>query len=142
MDTSHIHPMLVHFPIVLIVLGFAVDFYSIFILRKNLCLNKSAFIILIMATLASVVGFYSGEFFTDEYTGLAHEMKEQHEVYAKITMYTMIAASVVRLYGVWRKSEKRIFLFLSFGLLTVAVIFVAITGFTGGELVYNVLIGN
>lgn len=141
MDTSHIHPMLVHFPVALILLGLAVDFYFLFISRKDRCLSKFGFILMILGTLGAVAAFYSGEYFTEELTGLAHEMKEQHEVYAKITMYTMIAASVLRIYYIWRAPKSVAWPYLIFLLLTVAAVFVGITGFTGGSLVYNVLLG-
>lgn len=141
MDTSHIHPMLVHFPVVLILLGFAVDFYSLFISKKDQCLSRFGLILMLLGTLGAVAGFYSGEYFTEELTGLAHEIKEQHEVYAKITMYTMIAASVLRLFWVWKKPKAKFWPYLIFVLLTIAAVFVGITGFTGGSLVYNVLLG-
>ncbi len=43
---SHLHPMLVHFPIALIVLGFIADFASL-IFKKEACLSKTGFYLLI-----------------------------------------------------------------------------------------------
>jgi uncharacterized membrane protein len=40
--TSHFHPMLVHFPIALVTIGFGVELASIFI-KKEVCLPKVSY---------------------------------------------------------------------------------------------------
>lgn len=52
-NTSHLHPMLVHFPIALVVFGFLADAVSLFY-KKETCLSKTGFYLLVIGTLAAI----------------------------------------------------------------------------------------
>lgn len=158
-DTNHLHPMTVHFPIALILLGFMFDLLSMFFNKKEPCLSKFGFWLMILGTLAAVAGYLTGEFFTAETTeGVItsemfknafvkpsllnfSDMKEIHEIFAKTTMFIMIAASCIRIFLVLRKKEHSKLKWLVFGLFFIAVITVSLTGLLGGSLVYNIMIG-
>jgi uncharacterized membrane protein len=51
--TSHFHPMLVHFPIALVAIGFIAELASVFI-KKEICLTKVGFYLLIFGTLSAL----------------------------------------------------------------------------------------
>ncbi len=68
-------------------------------------------------------------------------MKEIHEIFAKTTMFIMIAASCIRIFLMIRKKENSKLKWLVFGLFFIAVITVSLTGLLGGNLVYNIMIG-
>jgi uncharacterized membrane protein len=140
-NTSHFHPLIVHFPVALIITGFFLDVISLFFNKKEPCLSKAGFYLMILGTLAAVAGYLTGEFFTSEMSGAAGELKERHEVFAKITMFVMIAASLLRIYLVWKKKEAGSLKWLVFALFFIATISVGYTGFLGGSLVYDFLIG-
>ncbi|MCK9611386.1 MAG: ferritin family protein [Bacteroidales bacterium] len=136
-DTSHFHPMLVHFPVALIIVGFIADLFSLFFNNKKHCLSKVGFYMMILGTLGAIGGYFTGEFFTRDFSGEAGELKERHEVFAKITMFVMIAASLIRIYMVMKKKDHSVLKWFVFVLFFFAAVSVGITGFMGGSLVYN-----
>jgi uncharacterized membrane protein len=135
-ETSHLHPMIVHFPIALITIGFLADLLSIF-LKKEHCLSKVGFYLMILGTLSAVAAYLTGEFFTGEMTGAAGEVKENHELFAKIAMFVIGIASIIRIYLIIKKVEDGNLKWLVFALYAIAMISVGIAGFLGGTLVYN-----
>ncbi|MEI6851901.1 MAG: ferritin family protein [Bacteroidota bacterium] len=140
-NTAHLHPLMVHFPVALIITGFFFDVISLFFSKKEPALSKAGFYLMILGTLGAVAGYLSGEFFTKEYTGVLGELKENHELFAKITMFVMIAASLIRIFLVWKKKENSGLKWLVFLLFFVAVGTVGYTGLLGGNMVYDNMIG-
>jgi uncharacterized membrane protein len=137
---AHIHPMSVHFPVAVIMLGFLAEVLSL-LFKDQLWLKKAGFYLLIIGTISAVAAFLTGEFLTDELKGEAGELKEKHEIFAKITMYVMIAASLLKIYLVFKKNEDSSFKWVFFVLYAIAFISVGITGYLGGSLVYDYMIG-
>jgi uncharacterized membrane protein len=135
-DTNHIHPMIVHFPVALIITGFLTSVLSLSF-KKLTFLAKIADFLMVLGTFAAFAGYFSGEFFTAEMQGAAGELKENHELFAKITMFVMLAATVIRLYFSYLKKDETKFKWLVFCLYGIAMITVGITGYLGGTLVYN-----
>lgn len=135
-DTSHLHPMLVHFPIALVMFGFIIELASL-IIKKELCLPKLSLYLLVTGTLATIVTWLSGVLFTSEMSGAAGSVKESHELFAFITMCLLIATSIIRLMITLGKKENSTLKWISFILYGIAAITVSITGFFGGTLVYN-----
>jgi uncharacterized membrane protein len=133
---SHLHPMLVHFPIALIVLGFIADFASL-IFKKEVCLSKMGIYLLIVGTLSAIIALLSGILFTSEMAGSAGEIKETHELFAWITLSLVILTSVLRTYLLVKKKENSNLKWIAFVLYGLATISVSVTGFFGGTLVYN-----
>jgi len=135
-DTSHLHPMLVHFPIALVMFGFIIELASL-IIKKELCLPKLSLYLLVTGTLTTIVTWLSGVLFTSEMSGAAGSVKESHELFAFITMCLLIATSIMRLMLTLGKKENSTLKWISFILYGIAAITVSITGFFGGTLVYN-----
>ncbi|MEI8201592.1 MAG: ferritin family protein [Bacteroidota bacterium] len=139
-DTSHFHPLTVHFPVALLITGFVFDLVYLFY-KKEHCLSKAGLYLLVLGTLGAFAGYFTGEFFTPEFKGAAGELKENHEVFAKITMFVMLAASVLRIYLSVKKKEQSPLKWLAFFLVFAGTVSVGITGYLGGKLVYDHLIG-
>ncbi len=135
-SASHLHPMLVHFPIALIVFGFLADISS-FLFKKEVCLSKFGFYLLIFGTLASLFALLTGVLFTSEMSGAAGDAKETHELFAWITVGTLIALSAFRIFLKAKNKEETTLKWIAFALYGLAAISVSITGFYGGTLVYN-----
>jgi len=133
--TSHLHPMLVHFPIALVTIGFVADFVYVFI-KKEECFSKMGFYLLITGTLAALVTLLSGVLFTSEMAGAAGGVRETHELFAWITVILLIVTLALRTMVV-RKTENSLFKWLIFTMYGLAALSVSITGFFGGTLVYN-----
>jgi len=140
-NPTHFHPMIVHFPVALIILGFFADVLSLFFNKKEPCLSKIGFFLMIFGTLGAIAGYFTGEYFTADLTGAVGELKERHEVFAKTTMFIMIGATLIRIYMVWKKKDKGWMKWLVFVLFFIAAVTVGYTGLLGGTIVYNNMIG-
>ena len=135
-STTHLHPMLVHFPIALVVFGFIAELALLFF-KKEVCLTKMGFYLLIFGTLSAIMAWLTGNFFTSEMAGAAGDVKESHELFASITLGTLLVTSVLRIILQTNKNENPGLKWVAFGLYGLAAISVSITGFYGGTLVYN-----
>jgi uncharacterized membrane protein len=134
--SSHFHPMSVHFPIALVMLGFTAEIASLFI-KKETAFSKFGFYLLIIGTIAALFASLTGIFFTSEMSGPAGEMKESHEQFARIALILLIATSTFRIILKTKNKESSGLKWLAFTLYALAVISLGITGFYGGTLVYN-----
>lgn len=136
-DTDHFHPMIVHFPIALITVGFVADVVSLFF-KNEKCLSKTGFYLMILGTLAAIAAWSTGQLFTNEPTqGAIVGIFEKHERAALITMILMIIGSAFRIWLVVNKKEETQLKWIAFGLFFIAFIEVTYTGFMGGTMVYN-----
>jgi uncharacterized membrane protein len=135
-SVSHIHPMLVHFPIALVVFGFAADIFSL-LYKKEACLSTCGFYLLLIGTLSALITLLSGIFFTSDMSGSAGEIMETHELFAWTTVGILIVTSVLRVLMKTKNNESTKLKWTAFVLYGIAAISVSITGFFGGTLVYN-----
>jgi uncharacterized membrane protein len=135
-NTSHLHPMLVHFPIALVVFGFLADAVYLFY-KKEVCLSKTGFYLLILGTLGAIATWLSGFIFTSEMSGVAGTVRETHEILASVTVGLLLITSVLRIILQVKKIEKSGLKWIAFVLYGMAAVFVTLTGFYGGTLVYN-----
>lgn len=140
MQTVLLHPQLIHFPIVLILVGFAADLASL-VFPKIPCLSKTGFYLEILGLIGVFFAFGSGYFFTTEMEGAAGLARERHELFALITMITMTIATAFRIFIVVKNVEEGNFRYVSLFLFFLATVFVSYTGFLGGGLVWDYLIG-
>jgi len=135
-STSHLHPMLVHFPIALVAFGFLAELASIYY-KKEVCLSRLGFYLLIIGTLSALAAWLTGTLFTAEMAGAAGDIKETHETFALITLGLLIAASVLRIVFQAKKNADPRLKWAAFAFYGMAAISVSITGFFGGTLVYD-----
>jgi len=135
-STSELHPMLVHFPIALVIVGFIAELASVYF-KKELSLSKMGFYLLIFGTLSAIAAGMAGALFTGEMSGAAGAIRDSHAMYAKITIVALIIASVLRIVILVKKNENTRLKWVAFIFYGVAAISVSITGFFGGTLVYN-----
>lgn len=135
-STSHFHPMLVHFPIALVAFGFLADMASLYF-KKEACLSKLGFYLLIVGTLSALFAWLTGILFTSDMEGAAGKIMETHELLAWITLGTLVVTSALRIILKIKDKENSSLKWLAFILYGLAAISVSITGFFGGTLVYN-----
>jgi uncharacterized membrane protein len=140
-NTAHIHPMVVHFPIALILAGFLAEVLYLFY-KKSEWLNKTGFYLMILGTLGAIAAFTSGQLFTLEPTeGEIVSVFEQHETGAWITLIVMVIAVIFRSFLVLTKRYHGTMRWISFLTYLIGVAAVSFTGFIGGTMVYNFMIG-
>jgi len=135
-STSHFHPMLVHFPIALVAVGFLAEIAALYF-KKEACLSVAGFYLLILGTLSALVAWGTGNFFTAEMEGSAGAVKETHEQFAIATLVILIVVSILRIYLKTKNKESSGLKWVALILYALAAVCVSVTGFYGGTLVYN-----
>jgi len=139
-NTAHLHPLIVHFPIALLIAGFVAD-TAYLLYKKEVCLSKVGFYLMLAGTLGAVAAVLSGNFFTEDMTGSVEVIRERHETFANITMYLMIVAGILRIFlFIKGKSESKAALGV-YILYLIGVLLVGYTGMLGGTMVFNYMIG-
>ncbi|MEK6480441.1 hypothetical protein WJR50_23055 [Catalinimonas sp. 4WD22] len=94
-DFPNLHPLLVHFPIVLLILAAILGIFNIFFLKQEL--NWVLTIVIFVATLGA---YAAGRWYhphTHDLTAQAKLVLEQHDLYADWTIYLSIAALIAQL---------------------------------------------
>ncbi|MEI6455053.1 MAG: DUF2231 domain-containing protein [bacterium] len=138
LSPEHFHPMLVHFPIALIIVGFLADLFSLFI-KKEPCLSKIGYYLEILGMLAALAAWGTGYFLTSPLEGEAGLLREKHELFATLTLVTIVIATIARIILVYIGNENTNYKYIPLALFFLAFIFVSYTGFLGGSLVIEYL---
>lgn len=137
-DISHLHPMLVHFPIALLLVGFLTDLLSAFY-KKETALPRFSFYLLALGTASLVVAWLSGALFTPSLTGDAAELRETHEHFGLAALFFAIVALVLRIRLMRRSDPSPMWRNVAMVAYAASAALVAITGALGGTLVYGYL---
>ena len=95
----------------------------------------------IIGMVAAIAAFGTGYFFTGSMEGEAGVLREKHELFATLTLVFIILATFFRILLVYLKKEDGQLQYVALCLFLLAFIFVGITGFLGGNLVYGYMIG-
>lgn len=142
-DIAHIHPMLVHFPIVFFLVAVAVNFFVL--LKKGnfaekSCLPTVGLGALLLATITAIAAASFGDIALDKAIDLGFDKAplEQHEELGLTTLWILIGLLVWQIYARWRGmrldgTAGRIFFAIS--LAGIGVLLTA--AYFGGELVYG-----
>jgi uncharacterized membrane protein len=140
-NTDHLHPIIVHFPIVLITVGFIADVASLFF-KSEKCLSRTGFYLMVLGSLAAVAAWASGQLFTEEPTqGEILKVFIHHETGAIVTMILIVAGTLFRIWLVVKKKDQTHLKWIAFGFYLLAFVAVTYTGYMGGTMVYNFMIG-
>ena len=135
-SATHLHAMIIHFPIALLMAGFFSEVIALFI--KKEFFSQAAFYLLILgalgATAAYLTGGYAGEGIEE---GPLKNPMELHEEAATITLWLAIITALFRAVIFYFKYNRFWVKWLGIILFTALVGSVARTGYLGGQLVYN-----
>ena len=137
---THLHPIMVHFPIALITVGFLFDLIAM-VYKKEPCLSKAGFWLEILGMAGVVVAFGTGYFFTSEMEGEAGIIREKHELFATITLISIVVATFFRIIANYLNKKNIAISWLSLGLYFISMVMVSVTGYLGGSLVIDFMIG-
>ena len=136
-NTDHLHPMIVHFPVALITVGFIAEVVSLFF-KSEKCLSKTGFYLMVLGTLAAIAAWSTGQIFTDHpVEGEILNVFEKHKTGALITMIVMIIGSAFRIWLVAQRKDDTKMKWIAFGFYLIGFGAVTVTGFMGGIMVYN-----
>ena len=136
-DVTHLHPMIVHFPIALLISGFGFDVAGLFINRD--AFTKAGFYLLLIGAVGTIAALLSGEAAGE---GVAEQgplkiALERHEVAAEITVWLAATTASLRVILVLIKKYKGYFMAGIVALYFATVVAVGLTGHYGGKLVYE-----
>lgn len=143
-DLTHIHPMLVHFPIVFFITA-TVIFLVIAIRSGNIaareCLSLTGAAILVAGLLIGYLAAFFGDIALDAAVakGFAVPPLEHHEEMAATTLTFFSVLAVVQLFAIWKKipvDHKRAWYFAAAAVVGVALLI--FTAYLGGHLVYDI----
>jgi uncharacterized membrane protein len=141
LNTAHFHPMIVHFPIALILVGFLADVLFLFF-KNEKWLGKIGLSLMILGTLGAGAAFLTGQLFTNEPTeGAILQVFDRHETLALVTLLIMSVGTLIRVGVLLLKLDKPFYRWLVFGLYFLGAISVGITGSLGGTMVIDYMIG-
>ncbi len=137
--TVHFHPMVVHFPIALLLMGLLFEVLSVFY-KDYKFLSMAAACLLVFGAIAAIAAWTTGQLFTAEMEGAAGEIKETHELFALITMITSVIAALLYTWYLLKPPPRFNLRWIVFTLYCLVGIAVAATGFYGGSLVYEYML--
>ena len=132
--------MLVHFPIAIIAVGFLFDLLAL-LFKKELWLSKAGYWLEIIGMAGAVLAYTSGYFFTSPMECEAGIIREKHEYFATATLICIMVATLFRIIMAWLNKETTAIKYLSLALFFIAFVLVSITGYLGGTLVIDYMIG-
>lgn len=142
-NIAHIHPMLVHFPIVLFLAAVAIEF--IVLLKKGDlaakdCLPTVALVTLLLAALAAIAAASFGDIALDKAVELGFDKAplEQHEELGLTTLWILIGLALWLAVARWR--GLRLNAAMGWGFFAVSLVGIGVlltTAYFGGELVYS-----
>lgn len=135
MDTITLHPMIVHFPIALIITGFLFASIEMFFAncRKSTCVIKTTYWLLSLGAFSALVAVLSGALFT---TMQSSPFFPTHQIMAFSTAAIACITATLYILYVFKAPQSKILHVSAYVLYIVAVVCVAITGHYGGLIVY------
>jgi len=130
-----LHPLVVHFPIVLLIIAALLQLIGVFYTKNNW-----DYITLFLILGGALGAYLSGSFFHPHTEGLsheAHEILERHELYASLTLYSSIAALLMKLATMFLfKGRKRLLEIITTVVLLFSAISVSAAGHLGAYLTH------
>lgn len=132
-----LHPLIVHFPIALLIAASLLQFFS---LRKK---QKELHVIIVFLTVCGTAGGFLASYNFHPHTvalsPVASDLLKKHELYATITIWLAGGAALLKIFTLYRK--KKSMEIITTLLLLASAVTISITGHHGAELVHKFGIG-
>jgi uncharacterized membrane protein len=135
-SATHLHAMIVHFPIALLLAGFLSEVIG-FTTKKEFFRNAAGYL-LMLGALGSIAAYFSGDFAGEGIEeGPLEGPMELHEQAAIFTLWLSIAAAVFKAGVFYFKTNLAWTRWTGILLFAAVVGAVSYTGYLGGQLVYK-----
>jgi len=136
LSATHLHAMIVHFPIALLLVGFLFETIGLF--SKKTFFQQAGFYLLILAAAGAITAYLTGNAAGEGMEGGSMgKAIEAHEQAATITLWLTVATALLRSAYEILKNKMLWLKIISFVLFTSAVAGVSYTGYLGGQLVFK-----
>lgn len=139
MNEAHIHMLVNHFPIIGLFFGLGVLLFGV--VKKNLTLKSTAYVLLIICVISGQLAMMTGdkaEHFVEDLPGFTHKIIHEHEEAAEAFMIPMYILGLVSIVGLYAQSKKLSFeKWISYLALVLGVVCIFLSknaGTTGGEI--------
>ncbi len=136
MPIEQIHPVVVHFPIVLLLVGFLLD--GIFLLLQRTAWADVTFLLVGVGVVASFVAGLTGQAAAHALEPLAPPLKaalETHHEFAGVINFLGTGMLALRMMVRFRRKTVPLLAYLAVGLLTISLL--VLTARRGGILVFD-----
>ncbi len=133
----NLHPLLVHFPIALFTLAFALEIIELF---KRESFKNSSFLILIFAILSAILAVQTGniEAQTLNLDDKAGGILDQHRSSANFSLLLLALVFMLKLYIVLKRGgATRMLVLILFSLYLLGLLFIYRTALLGTKLVFE-----
>jgi uncharacterized membrane protein len=135
-SATHLHAMIIHFPIALLMVGFLSEIIALFV--KKDFFKHAAFYLLLLGALGAIAAYLTGGFAGEGIEeGPLKEPMELHQQAATVTLWLAIVAGLFRAVMFYFKYNRVWVKWVGILLFTALVGAVSRTGYLGGQLVYN-----
>lgn len=139
-DTSHFHPMLVHFPIALTMVGMIIEVVRFFFCKTESKLPCGE-LILYFAVVSAIFSLLSGFLFTSSFSGRSLEVRNLHLLLATLSTIALSLTALFYLLARFGKQNRKTFHIAGLLFYVFSAILIGATGYMGGNLVYTYMIG-
>ncbi|CAN5874508.1 hypothetical protein BH11BAC4_BH11BAC4_23280 [soil metagenome] len=133
---THLHAMLIHFPIALLLVGFLSEVISL--ITKKAFFKNAAIYLLLLGALGTTASYLSGNVAGEGIeAGALKNAIELHEQAATTSLWLSIITAIIYLVVALTKYKKVWTSVVSVVLFTAMIFSIARTGYLGGQLVYK-----
>jgi len=134
--STHLHAMVVHFPIALLLVGFSADIIGLFLSKA--IFRQFAFFLLILGAAGVAAAFWSGNVAGDGLEeGSLGKAIDLHKQAAQTTLWLTMAALLFRIGSELLQRNYRWLRSIAFVFFALSTIAVGRTGYLGGQLVFK-----
>ncbi len=138
-DFPNLHPLLVHFPIALLLLALLAQCMVLFI-KDNRIFKWISFFFIATGCLSAYIAMQNGTHLSGDADEKAFTIFETHYLFARITLWCSLIISVVR-FVVIKWYPKRCMEYVLLCLFAITAITVTVTAHHGAQMVYIYGIG-
>jgi uncharacterized membrane protein len=139
----NIHPIIVHFPIAVLLIAVLVDFFSL-IFKEKIWLKYSLLLLYTIGVLSAFVAFLTGREAADmvKLPPLANPVLNEHADMALLTLLFFAVFTLIRIFLFWKGFDKKYWLSITLVVIVLPGIYLLIeTAEHGAELVYKYGVG-